>query len=207
MAIDALQVVRDRKLARRMARGDDASIRAFCDEYLPKLYRYASQRMGNAADVDDVVQVVLINAARAIHTFRGEATLLTWLIQICRREISKHLAHAERRDLATPFLQDDVLRAMVESLEAPELDEPEAAGRRAELIGLVQLALDQLPARYADALELKYVHGFSSKEIAARFGIGDEATQSLLARARRAFREVCGEAVAAELDREAGARA
>ena len=190
-----MQVVRDRKLARRMARGDERAMRTFCDEYLPKLYRYALQRLRNEADVDDVVQVVLANAARAISSYRGEATLLTWLIQICRREISKHLAVAQRRDLATPFLQDDVLRAMVESLEAPELDEPEAAGRRAELIGLIQLAMDQLPERYADALELKYVHGFSSKEIAARFGIGDEAVQSLLARARRAFREVCGEAV------------
>ena len=199
MTIDRLQVVRDRKLAARMARGDERAIQTFCDEYLPKLYRYAAQRMRIQADVDDVVQVVLANAARAIHTYRGEATLLTWLIQICRHEISKHLADAQRRDLAAPFLQDDVLRAVVESLEAPLLDEPEAAGRRAELIGLVQIALDQLPARYADALELKYVHGFSSKQIAERFGLGDEATQSLLARARRAFREVCSEAVMADL--------
>ena len=86
-------------------------------------------------------------------------------------------------------------RKLARRMEAPELDEPEAAGQRTELIGLIQLAMDQLPERYADALELKYVHGFSSKEIAARFGIGDEAVQSLLARARRAFREVCGEAV------------
>lgn len=198
MTIDALQVVRDRRLARRVARGDPRALKTFCDENLPKLYRYALQRLGNEADVDDVVQVVLTNAARAIQTYRGEATLLTWLIGICRREISKHLVHAQR-DPAAPYFQDDVLRAVVESLEAPECDEPEAAGRRAELIGLVQLALDQLPTHYANALEWKYVQGLSSKEIAARFGIGDDATQSLLARARRAFREVCAGAVLADL--------
>ena len=50
--------------------------------------------------------------------------------------------------------------------------------------------MEELPERYADALEMKYVDDMSSKEIAERLGIGDEATQSLLARARRALRVV-----------------
>jgi len=36
-------------------------------------------------------------------------------------------------------------------------------------------------------LEWKYVEGHSVKEISARLDIGAEATQSLLARAKRAF--------------------
>lgn len=198
------QLARDRRLAKRMLGGDQRAVQQFCDEYLPKLYRYAIRRVRNEHDVGDIVQVVLTNAARRIETFRGEATLLTWLIQICRREISKYAADATRRDIFVPFLQDEALRAVVESLEAPDSGEPEHAGRRSELIALVQLALDQLPERYAQALELKYVEGFSSKEIARRLGIGDEATHSLLARARRAFREVCGEAVIATYGRTSG---
>jgi RNA polymerase sigma-70 factor (ECF subfamily) len=96
-----------------------------------------------------------------------------------------------QNDAAVAFLDDDMLRAAVESLEAPLVDEPESAARRSELIACVQMALDQLPTRYAAALELKYLEGFSSKEIANQLGIGDEAVQSLLARARRAFREIC----------------
>jgi RNA polymerase sigma-70 factor (ECF subfamily) len=98
-----------------------------------------------------------------------------------------------------PFLNDDVLRALVESLEAPPSEEPEASARRGELIDLVQSALDQLPTRYADVLELRYVLGLSSKEIAQRLQVGDEAAQSLLGRARRAFRDVCSEAAFASL--------
>ncbi len=197
IATGSTQVARDRRLAKRMLGGDQRAVQEFCDEYLPRLYRYAIQRVRNEHDVGDIVQVVLTNAARRIETYRGEATLLTWLVQITRREISKYVADAKRRDLFVPFLHDEVLKAVVESLEAPESGEPEAVGRRNELIGLLQLALDQLPERYARALELKYIEGFSSREIAERLDIGDEATQSLLARARRAFREVCGEAVIA----------
>jgi RNA polymerase sigma-70 factor (ECF subfamily) len=192
--IGRMALARDRALARRMRRGDDRAIDAFCAEYLPKLYRYALRRLGNEADVADVVQVVLINAARRIETYRGEAALLTWLIQICRHEIAKHYADRQRRGMTVELFDDDVLRAMVESLEAPPADEPEALARRAELIDLVQLVLDRLPDRYARVLELKYVEGFTSAEIARHMNIGDVATQSLLARARRAFREICSEA-------------
>jgi len=188
-------IARDRALARRMRRGDDRAIAEFCDEYLPKLYRYALRRVGNEQDVADLVQTVLVNAARRIETYRGEATLLTWLVQICRHEIARHYADRARRDAAFETFDDDVLRAMVESLEAPAADEPDAVAYRAEVIALVQVVLDQLPGRYAHALELKYVEGLSSQEIAARLGLRDVATQSLLARARQAFREICSEAM------------
>ena len=188
-----LSIARDRALARRMLRGDQRAIAEFCQAYLPKLYRYALRRLGNEQDVADLVQVVLINAARRIETYRGEATLLTWLVQICRHEVARHYAERARRDAIFEVFDDDVMRAMAESLEAPATDEPEVVVRRAELISLVQAVLDRLPNRYAQALELKYVEGLSSLEIAKHLGIGDVATQSLLARARQAFRETCSE--------------
>ena len=55
---------------------------------------------------------------------------------------------------------------------------------------LIQVALDALPPRYGDVLEWKYIEGYSIKEISKRMNIGTEATQSLLARARRAFADV-----------------
>jgi RNA polymerase sigma-70 factor (ECF subfamily) len=97
--------------------------------------------------------------------------------------------------MMAPFLNDDLLRAMVESLECGAELAPEAAAQRAELCQLITFTLDQLPENYAVALELKYVHGASSREIAEKLSISDSATQSLLARARSAFRELCGEAL------------
>ncbi len=189
--VGELQIARDRRLVRGILKGDQRVLQAFYDEYFPKLYRYAARRMTSPRDIDEVVSSALAVAARRIETYRGEATLLTWLIQICRHEVAKRHTLLSREGQKMSFLDDDVLRAAVESLEASDLDEPEAAAYRSELAASVQMALDQLPAHYADALELKYFEGFSSKEIAARFGIGDLAVQSLLARARRAFKEIC----------------
>ena len=190
---DELQVRRDRKLAKRMLRGDDRAITEFCNQYIPKVYRFACSRLPNNHDVDDVVQVVVANAARRIETYRGEATLLTWLCQICRREISKHLAARARHQNVVSLTEDDDAASTVENLPANAMDQPDSVTGRAETISEVQEVLDQLPDRYAQALELKYIDGLSSKEIAAHFDIADVAAQSLLARARRAFRE-CYEA-------------
>jgi RNA polymerase sigma-70 factor, ECF subfamily len=191
-----MQISRDRRLAKQVLAGDERALREFTQVYFPRLYRYAHARLGVAADVDDVVQVTLTQAARRLETYRGEATLLTWLIRICRHEISHQLQRNNRQaDMMTPFLNDDILRAVVESIEVNEQGSPEAQSHRLELIRLIQFTLDQLPERYAQALELKYIEGFNSREIARQLDISDEATQSLLARARRAFREVCGEAL------------
>lgn len=189
-----MQITRDRKLVRQLLRGDDKAFAAFVAEYLPKLYRYANCQLHNSQDAEDVVQIVLANAARRLETYRGEATLLTWLIQICRHEIYRMQGKARTRDLALPFLNDNLLKAVIESLESPATENPDVACARSELISFIQLALDQLPETYARLLELKYVEGLSSREISAQIGLSDQATQSMLARARRAFREVCNQA-------------
>ena len=188
-APDELQIRRDRKLAKRMLRGDDRAITEFCNQYLPKLFRFARSRLPSDHDVDDVVQVVIANAARRIETYRGEATLLTWLCQICRREISKHLAARTKHASVVSLNADEEAANSVDNMPANPAEQPDSITGRAETIAEVQEVLDQLPERYAQALEFKYIDGLSSKEIAAHFAMADEAAQSLLARARRAFRE------------------
>jgi len=181
---------RDRALARRMCDGDEAAIAEFCRDYLPRVYRFAAARVRIEADADDVVQNVMRNAARRIETYRGEATLLSWLFQICRRELAKRYARIDRQPTSLTIDGDDGLRDLVDSIEAAPTSEPEHTMLREELTLRLRSALEELPDRYADALEMKYVDDMSSKEIAEQLGIGDEATQSLLARARRALRGV-----------------
>ena len=55
--------------------------------------------------------------------------------------------------------------------------------------------MDALPDHYAEILERKYIDGLSVKEIADRMQIGAKAAESLLTRARKAFREAIVELV------------
>jgi RNA polymerase sigma-70 factor (ECF subfamily) len=181
----------DRELIAAMLAGDERAFTNFFETYFPRVYRFALPRMNRNADATkDVVQATLIKAMRAVGDWRGEAALFTWLCQICRRQIADHV-RSERRYSDKVVLIDDSeeVRAALELIEAPSTDDPLHGADRAELGRLVHAVLDRLPNRYGEALEWKYVEGRSVEEISERLGIGQTAAQSLLARARVAFRE------------------
>lgn len=188
------QVDLDRQLIRRLRDGDERAFTAFFDQYFPRLYRFALVRLGGDQHAAaEVVQEVLSRAVRKLDSWRGEAALFTWLCTICRREVSTYCRRNNKR-VQHEVLSEDrpELMAVIESLAAREDDNPEKTYQRAELARLIQVTLDQLPVRYGDALEWKYLYGLSAKEIARRLGISVDATNSLLARAKRAFREAYG---------------
>ncbi len=181
----------DRELVRRMLAGEERAFTAFFDAYFARVYRFALPRLnGEVEAARDVVQATLSKAVRKLAQYRGEAAMFTWICQICRREIVDYL-RAHRRYASRVTLLEDrpELRAAIESIEAPEEYDLMSQYGREQTGRLIQAVLDRLPARYGDALEWKYIDGRSVEDIGARLGIGHDAAQSLLARARGAFRE------------------
>lgn len=180
----------DLDLARRVLAGDERAAAEWFDDLFPRLYRFARARLDGDDDAaEDVVQAAMIKALRKLDTYRGEAALFTWLCTICRREIDAHWSRiGSRREVALPEDQPDT-RAALDALAAAAIDGPEAISGRRELARLVQVTLDHLPGRYGHALEWRYIEGAPVADIAARLGLGYKATESLLSRAREAFRE------------------
>ena len=184
----------DKQLAKQLLAGDERSFDRFFDEYFARLYRFAIARLGDDPDAaKEVVQTTLAKAIRKMASYRAESALFTWLCAICRNEISDWSSRQGRYREHIVLVEDlpDV-QAAIDSWQAPRDDNPERQYRRIEALRLIQVALDRLPARYGNVLEWKYVEGHSVREIASRLGIGTEATQSLLARAKRAFADVYG---------------
>lgn len=190
----------DLALARRLIAGEESAFQEFFAEYFPRLYRFARVRLdGNEDAAEEVVQAVLIRAVNKLHTYRGEAALFTWLCTFCRREIATWLQRVGRASevslsdmsFSGISLIDDrpETRAALDALAAFAGDDPETAFGRRELSRLVQATLDHLPGRYGDVLEWKYIQGLSVDEIAGKLGVGYKAAESLLTRARQAFRE------------------
>ena len=195
----------DKRLVARLLEGDEAAFTQFFSDHYHRLYRFALARTGrDTGAAEDAAQTTLSKAIESLASYRGEAQLFTWLCAICRSEISLWLRKTGRREAHVVLLEDHPdARATMDSWAA-DADDPEAELQREQRGRHIQVALDRLPPRYGDALEWKYVEGFSAQEIAARLNIGLEATNSLLARAKRAFKET----YAAMLEQElAAARA
>ncbi len=194
------QLPSDQQLIRRMLAGDERAYEAFFDAYFPRLYRFALPRLnGDVEATRDVVQATLAKAMRKMADFRGESGLFTWVCQICRHEVVDHI-RARRQYTRNVVLIDDLpdMRRAVESIEAPDEYDLVRTHGRAEVGRLVRSVLDRLPSNYGDALEWKYMEGRSVEEIGDRLGIGTTAAQSLLARARIAFREALEQVFGAE---------
>jgi RNA polymerase sigma-70 factor (ECF subfamily) len=200
---DALK--HEQRLVRRMLDGDQRAFSEFFDEYFARLYRFALPRLnGNVDAAQEVVQVTLCIVMRKLNTFRGEAALFTWICQICRHQIADYLRQTRRHSERVVLIEDSPqIQAALDAIQAPDDERPDRRYDRGQLGNLVRAVLDRLPARYGDALEWKYVDGLSVEEIGSRLGIGTTAAQSLLARARVAFRgaieKVFGAAAAAEI--------
>lgn len=182
---------RNRRLVPRLLAGDERAFDEFFEKYFPGLYRFAMARMDHDADgAEEVVQATLCAALSKLDTYRGEAALFTWLCTFCRHEISAYFKRIHREP-PTVDLAEEIpeVAAALESLWVLTGEGPEESLRRREIERLVHVTLDHLPARYANALEWKYAEGLPVREIASRLGVSPKAAESLLTRAREAFRD------------------
>jgi RNA polymerase sigma-70 factor (ECF subfamily) len=174
-------------LVRDLLDGNEAAFDRFADDYLPPLYRFAQRRLRDHDLSEEVVQAAACKAIAKLASFRGDAGLATWLCAICRNEIA---AHFRRRGRRREVALDEEPVAGPGGAGADSKPGPEDELFSRERAELVHETLDALPPAYGRVLEWKYLERIPVVEIAGRLGVGPKAAESMLTRARRAFREL-----------------
>ena len=187
----------DLQTARTILAGNDQAFKELFDRFFPRLYRFARTRLDNDDDAAaEVVQQTFCKAIDKLDTYRGEAALYTWFCQICRNTLIDYCRARQREVSRISPLEDQIsTRAILEMLTAPVNQQPETEAWRTDIGRLVQATVDTLPAKYGDVLEWKYIDGLTVQEIATRLQVGAKAAESLLTRARVAFRNGFSELV------------
>ena len=114
---------------------------------------------------------------------------MPWLSGLARNEIRRVLARENRGSSLETLWEriDEDLRAIFAAVDSEPF--PDEALVREETREMVNATMSQLPTHYREALEAKYVDDRSVREIATVVALTEKATESLLTRARRAFRE------------------
>ena len=165
----------ERDLRRRVLRGDVEAWRILWERSFDRTYAFCLRRTGEPALADDAVQESWLVAVRRIREFDPDrASFDAWILGIARRVSLAQLRRQHRQRSC------DV---DVAALGA----EPDASNQ--ETADLVTFTLAGLPRRYRDVLRAKYVDGHSVATIAQSFSLTDKAVESLLSRARAAFRQ------------------
>lgn len=163
---------RERGLHRAVLAGDEAAWRAWYDESCDGLYAYVVWRCAGLRDLaDEVVQETWLTAVRRVAAFDpGRGPFAVWLRGIAGNVLRNQL---RKRCRLEPLDRD---------VAAPEDD------RRGDAENVVR-ALAELSERYEAVLRAKYFDQLSVHAIAAAWGETPKAIESLLTRARQAFRE------------------
>jgi RNA polymerase sigma-70 factor (ECF subfamily) len=179
--------VDEQELIDRMRRGDQRAFDQFFETYAARLGAFAARRSAlDAAAIEDVVQMTMINAMRSLDSFRGGSTLFTWLCQICRNLLADARRKAARQPVTQSLDQEDKTLAKVVQLTdfRDPLDECATDSER----GAVRRAINRLPPHYARILELRFGDELTVPEIARVLQVSESAAESQLVRARQAFR-------------------
>ncbi len=175
----------------RARAGDAAAIGAFYDGHVDGLYAFVFYRVGRDGSLaEDVVQETFaIALSRKADYDAARGTVASWLTTLSRNVIRDHLrAHKRSDELQSRWERIDATLAQNFAAMA-ERPLPGEVLERAETRDLVHMAVANLPEQYRTALTRKYVDGETLETLAGELGISVDATKSLLARARRAFRD------------------
>jgi len=190
-AVDSGAREEERALVRDLLAGDERAMEEFADGYFPGLYRFALGRLNGDSDLArDIVQTTVCKVLAKLKGYRGEAPLFSWLCACCRNEIAMYFRKKSHRPRLVELDERTAAPSATPFGPTSTPDEPpDRALLHKEEARRVHTALDLLPPAYARALEWKYLDRLSVREIAARLERSPKATESLLSRAREAFRE------------------
>ena len=164
---DSDRVWRERSLQSAVLAGDERAWQAWYDQSFAELYAYVCWRSAGLRDVaDEVVQETWLTAVRRVRRFDPERG-------IAANVLRNHLRSQRRAHPTVPLNG---------TLATPSPNDRAEAERIAQ-------ALASLSERHEAALRAKYLEQRSVADIAAEWDETPKAVESLLSRAREAFRE------------------
>ncbi len=151
---------------------------------------FARRLMGDDESGRDLAQDALIKAFRHLDSFRGEASLKTWVIRITVNEGLKRLRRRRLKEKVAGWFVSgqDNHRPLGYGLRRSKTPEQEAG--LSEQARFLDEALQSLPDRQRTVVLLRYVEGMSVAEIAQATGVGQGTVKTHLARALRKIRSL-----------------
>ncbi len=184
---------------RRIQRGHSAesNFELLFLEYEPRIRAKLRYRGWYGADLDDLVQDVMLRVYRGLGTFRLDSSFDTWILRImsnaatnAARDRSTGKARATRASLDSLLASDgDSAPAMAEPETAADgpLDGALAAERKARLVA----ALEELPARMRQCLLFRY-QGYKYREIAEAQGVSVTTVKKQVSQGHKRLRPILG---------------
>jgi len=157
-------------------------------EYHSKLLAFIAERVGDRSAAEDILQDVFAKIHSRMDSLQEEEKLESWLYQITRNAVI------------------DFYRTRKPSVDLPEwISQPEAdpsAQARQELEACLRPMIEQLPAKYRDALVLSELEGNTQLEVSKEQDISLSGAKSRVRRGRTLLKGIMFECCQFEFDHQ-----
>lgn len=195
----------DIELVTALRKGDEQVFATLVRTWGPAMLRHARLYVRSRASAEDAVQETWLAVIKGLDGFRGEASLRSWTFRILTNISQKHGGRDGRNvpiGLASdgPSYEASRFRTLDDpwpghwrSDAAPTPWQPESQALSHETRATVDEALDHLPHRQRQVVELRDVHGLSSAEVCDALAISAENQRVLLHRGRSRVRAALDE--------------
>jgi RNA polymerase sigma factor (sigma-70 family) len=167
-----------------------SGLQALAATIRPKLLRFVSARLGNAADAEDVLQELWLRLERTDSgpVVNGEAYLHKVALNLAN-DLVRQRSRSGARDAA--WLETSAGNDVDGQADPAPSPEREVAGRHQ--LAKVSAAIAVLPERAGDVFRRHRLEGESHAEIAATLGISKSAVEKHMANAIRHLAEALSE--------------
>jgi RNA polymerase sigma-70 factor (ECF subfamily) len=179
----------DVELVRRALARDEAAVRAIIQANNRRLYRLARGILRNDSEAEDVVQETYVRAFTHLESFRGDASLATWLSRIAMNEALGRLRR-QRPSVDVNDLAPGVLEAQIIPFPlAAASEDPEKSMAQREIQQVVEHAIDELPEAFRIVFITRVIEGMNVEETAELLALKPDTVKTRLHRARAMLRE------------------
>lgn len=163
-------------LVTRCQAGDRDAVRQLYEQYSQAMYQVCLRMMNNIHDAEDMLQESFYQVFKSIGSFRGEATIGSWIKTIV---VNKCLNQLRRK--SPRFVDADDL----EFKEEEQVDETAFT----YTVEHVKKAIGMLPDGYRVVLTLFLFEHYSHRQIAEKLGISESTAKTQYMRAKQRVRE------------------
>jgi len=160
--------------------------------YFPDVFRYLKRFIADA-QAEELAQEVFIKANKGIDSFRGDASLKTWVYRIATNSLRDYLrSKSHRYEKITKHISEQELEACPCNSDAE--GSAEEVIIRKEMNNCIMEYILRLPENYSTVLVLSDIEGHSNQEIADILELSLGTVKIRLHRARAKLKEELSEA-------------
>ena len=180
----------DAALMLRVKRGDRAAFAELVEKYRQPVMNFIYRTLPDAAEAEDLAQVVFLQVFKSAHRYEPSAKFTTWLFTIARNLCLNELRRRSRHpasSLDAPHPEHDA--EPQRQYEDVKTCSPTDALLHGELTEKIAQAVAELPESQRTALLLFREEELSYDEIGGILGCSLSATKSLIHRARETLKQ------------------